>query len=505
MKFWRKSPETLAAIIALAMFVTLLPGISGCSVNNSSFSRVLDTIQYGGSYPLSEGAEFEARRFDTVVARYANAVETSQLNHFRDVYRRVRHNYVQELGDAVLIDAAIDGVTSFEFEGEQGTIASRTVVEVGLDAMMASLDPHSSYMNSEEFNESMISTRGQFGGLGIEITLKDEIVMVVAPIESTPAERAGILAGDLITHVDGEDIRGKGMIYAVSLMRGEPGSDIVVTIQRGDLDPFDIELERTIIKVRAVRWHIEDDIGYVRVTRFSERVEPGIVKAMNDIHAQLGNKLSGIVLDLRNNPGGLLDQSLILADAFLENGKIVSIKGRNGANERSHSASPGDMASGLPMVVLINGGSASASEIVAGALQGHGRATIMGTRSFGKGSVQTITPLPLEGALRLTTSLYYAPSGRVIQAYGIIPDIVLKADTKEAKEEIRREADLPHSLLGSNEVTRNNAPVVLSQTCANELDIEDENTDIELACALKFLRSGSSAEFLSSVSIQPNS
>jgi len=285
MKFWRKSPETLAAIIALAMFVTLLPGISGCSVNNSSFSRVLDTIQYGGSYPLSEGAEFEARRFDMVVARYANAVKTSQLNHFRDVYRRVRHNYVQELGDAVLIDAAIDGVTSFEFEGEQGTIASRTVVEMGLDAMMASLDPHSSYMNSEEFNENMISTRGQFGGLGIEITLKDEIVMVVAPIESTPAERAGILAGDLITHVDGEDIRGKGMIYAVSLMRGEPGSDIVVTIQRGDLDPFDIELERTIIKVRAVRWHIEDDIGYVRVTRFSERVEPGIVKAMNDIHA----------------------------------------------------------------------------------------------------------------------------------------------------------------------------------------------------------------------------
>ena len=322
---WRKSPETLAAIIALAMFVSLLPGLSGCSLNDGTFSRVIDTLQYGGSYPLSEEAEIEAERFDAVVSQYASLQNNVQLKHFRDVFRRVRHNYVNELNDAALVDSAIQGIMEFEFEGELGTLSGQEVVEAGLDSMLVSLDPHSSYMNQKEFAESQISTRGQFGGLGIEITLDNEIIKVVSPIEGTPADRAGILAGDLITHVDGDDIRGKGLHHAVDRMRGEPGSFVVVTIERAGIPPFDVALERAIIKVQAVRWHLEGDIGYVRVTRFSERVEPGIVQAMNNIHAKLGNRLSGIVLDLRNNPGGLLDQSLILADAFLEDGKKLTV------------------------------------------------------------------------------------------------------------------------------------------------------------------------------------
>ncbi len=508
MSGWRKSPETLVALIGVALFISLLPGLSGCSLNDGSIGRVVDTLQYGTSYPLSAEAESEVARFDAVVDDYTQLNNKSQLKHFRDVYRRIRHNYVHPVDDGLLINAAIEGVTEFKFEGVPGSLTPHEVVEVGLDNMMAALDPHSSYMNADEFNESMISTSGQFGGLGIEITLEDEIIKVVSPITDTPAERAGILPGDLITHVNGEDIRNKGLHYAVSLMRGEPGSNVLITIQRDNLAPFDVSIERAIIKVRSVRWHMEGDIGYVRVTRFSERVEMGIVKAMNDIHAKSGNKLSGIVLDLRNNPGGLLDQSIILADAFLERGTIVSIKGRTTSDYREYSASPGDMASGLPMVVLINGGSASASEIVAGALQDHGRATIMGRRSFGKGSVQTITPLPIEGALRLTTSLYYAPSGQVIQARGILPDISLRLEDIPDAVDITREADLPHSLDGAQSSIHNNAPLVESKTCNAELqatEIKTDEIDTELACALLFLRSGSQSTFLYSVSIIPQS
>jgi carboxyl-terminal processing protease len=298
-----------------------------------------------------------------------------------------------------------------------------------------------------------------------------------------------------------------GLGYAVNQLRGEPGDPIMITIIReGIVQPFDVSIVRAIINVRSVRWRLEGDIGYIRLNRFTEQVEPGIVDAMNSLDKALGSKLAGIVLDLRNNPGGLLDQSIILADVFLNDGQIVSIKSRGENNQRSYDASPGDMASGLPMVVLINGGSASASEIVAAALQDHGRATVMGTESFGKGSVQTISPLPVEGALRLTTALYYAPSGRLIQAAGIRPDIVLKpVETETEQKEITREADLPHSLSGalSAATTFNDAvgPVIDAAKCQPISGMEDP----ELACALSFLHSASSAAFLSSVGAQPPS
>ncbi|MBT3558836.1 MAG: S41 family peptidase [Rhodospirillales bacterium] len=480
------------------MLVSLLPGVSGCVLENRTFNSVLDTLGVGGAYPLSESAGQELQRFDAVYARYISHADDKQLRHFSDTFRRVRVNYVEPLEDKALIDAAIAGVEALE--GDLASFEPRDVVEAGLDGMMASLDPHSSYMNPREFTESQVSTRGQFGGLGIEIIQENDTVKVVSPIEDTPAFAAGLQAGDLITHVNGEDIRGKGISYAVNLLRGDPGTAVTITIERADVTSFNVNIVRAIIKVRSVKWRLEGDIGYIRVTRFTERVESGIVNAMNDIRSQLGVRLAGIVLDLRNNPGGLLDQSLILSDAFLEDGRIVSIRYREGDGmDRHHSASPGDMAAGLPMAVLINGGSASASEIVAGALQDHGRATILGERSFGKGSVQTISPLPVEGALRLTIARYYAPSGRVIQARGITPDIVLLHDPEEG--EFTREVDLPHSLGNSQEMQDRDVPAIASKSC----DGDAENEDPDLVCALMFLHSESSAEFLSSVGIPPQS
>ncbi len=502
MKRWPRTPETLAAFIAVAMMLALLSGLSGCASGDTPLGRVLDSIGSGVAYPLSPEAEQELERFDTAYYQIAGSGDDQgQLRHFRDAFRRIRLNYVQPVDDRSLVNAAIDGVTASDLTVSD--VTPRAVVERGLDAMLASLDPHSSYLNPKEFQETQVSTKGQFGGLGIEITLENETVKVVAPIEETPAALAGMSAGDLITHVDGEDIRGKGLAYAVNLLRGDPGDPVVITVVReGVVGSFDVSITRAIIKVRSVRWRLEGDIGYIRVNRFTERVEPGIVEAMNALRDALGGEMAGLVLDLRNNPGGLLDQSIILADAFLDDGRIVSIKSREDDNQRSHNASPGDMASGLPMVVLINGGSASASEIVAGALQDHGRATVMGTQSFGKGSVQTISPLPVEGALRLTTALYYAPSGRVIQAEGILPDIVLKREkTGTEQGDITREADLPHSLSGAGTLTGADGPVIDAARCQPVSDLEDP----ELACALGFLHSASSAAFLSSVGAQPPS
>ncbi len=500
MKRLPRTPETLAAFIAAAVMLTLLPGLSACSSGNSPIGQVLDSISSGVAYPLSAEAEHELERFDAAYYQVAGAGDDQgQLRHFRDAFRRVRLNYVEPLDDRILIDAAIEGVSNVEISGSE--LTPRDVVEYGLDAMLASLDPHSSYLNPREFEETQVSTSGQFGGLGIEITLENEAVKVVAPIEDTPAARAGIMAGDLITHVDGEDIRGKGLGYAVNLLRGDPGDPVVITIVREqEPQPFDLSITRAVIKVRSVKWRREGDIGYIRVNRFTERVEPGIVDAMNALHKELGEELSGIVLDLRNNPGGLLDQSIILADAFLDDGRIVAIKSRGDSNERYHNASPGDMASGLPIVVLINGGSASASEIVAGALQDHGRAIVMGAKSFGKGSVQTITPLPVEGALRLTTALYYSPSGKVIQAAGIQPDIVL-VKKESNQDDIMRESDLPLALNGSGVAMEMNGPVIDASKCLSDEDMDDP----ELACALGFLHSASTSAFISSLGYQPPS
>ncbi|MEQ8666260.1 MAG: S41 family peptidase [Rhodospirillales bacterium] len=483
----------------------VVPGIVACAADQGLQS--LSSVVSGGAFPIPPSAQREVTRFEEVYRTYSTNPAAQPFEHFNDAFRRVRVTYVEPIDDAVLIDAAIAGVE--ELEGEIGSFDPSLVVEAGLSNMLASLDPHSSYLNAEEFRESRVSTSGQFGGLGIEITLENDLVKVVAPIEGTPAEAAGLAPGDTITHVDGADIRGKGLINAVNRMRGEPGSLVVITVVRGSSDAFDVKIIRDTIRVRSVRWRTEGNVGYIRVTRFTERVEPGIVRAMNELRAELGNDLSGIVLDLRNNPGGLLDQSLILADSFLEEGRIVSIKGRGGIGDRVHSASPGDMASGLPLVVLINGGAASASEIVAGALQENHRATVMGRRSFGKGSVQTITPLPIEGALRLTTARYYSPDGHSIQGNGVYPDVILALPTDAEAQPSTREADLPNALATTEAAWRQNVPVVDANRCrqagTDAILTTSGEPDLELTCAVRFLESKSVPAFVAAVGELPQS
>ena len=333
-----------------------------------------------------------------------NSAETyKQLNLFGEVFERVRSEYVDDVSDNSLVESAING-------------------------MLTSLDPHSNYLNTKNFNDMKVQTRGEFGGLGIEVAMENGLVKVVSPIDDTPAARAGLKPGDLITHLDGEPVQGMTLPEAVEKMRGPVSSEIKLTIRREGRDPFDVKLTRATIKIQSVRSHLEgDNIGYIRVTTFNEQTDTGLNNAMKNLKQQAGNKLVGVVLDLRNNPGGLLDQAVAVSDAFLEKGEIVSTRGRRGEDAQRYNARAGDIAGGLPVAVLINGGSASASEIVAGALQDHHRAILLGTRSFGKGSVQTIIPLPGHGAMRLTTARYYTPSGRSIQAKGIDPDIVVDA------------------------------------------------------------------------------
>ena len=343
------------------------------------------------------GANAEAAASDTY----------KQLNLFGDVFERVRADYVSKPSDSKLIETAING-------------------------MLAGLDPHSSYMNAKSFSDMQVQTRGEFGGLGIEVTMQDGLIKVVAPIDDTPAAKAGVLANDLITELNGEQVQGLTLNQAVEKMRGPVGSDIKLTILRKGADkPLHIDLKRAIIHVRSARWHVEGgDIGYIRLTQFNEQTTPGLKKAIADIQKKVPeDKLKGYILDLRNNPGGLLDQAISVVDAFVNKGEIVSTRGRNPEETQRFDARAGDLTHGKPLIVLINGGSASASEIVSGALQDLRRATLIGTRSFGKGSVQTIIPLGAgNGALRLTTARYYTPSGRSIQAKGIEPDVVVVQD-----------------------------------------------------------------------------
>ena len=365
----------------------------------------------------------------------ADAAESSKnspdtyrlLNLFGDVFERVRADYVEEADDQELIEAAITG-------------------------MLTSLDPHSSYLNAKSFREMQVQTRGEFGGLGIEVTMESGLVKVVSPIDDTPAFRAGIEPGDLVSHLDGEPVLGLTLAEAVEKMRGRVGTDIRLTIRRAGRPPFDVTITRAIIKIRSVRSRLEGKIGYLRVTSFNEQAEKGVKKVMAKFQEEVGDELQGIVLDLRNNPGGLLDQAVAVADAFLDKGEIVSTRSRRAEDTQRFNARPGDLAEGVPMVVLINGGSASASEIVAGALQDHHRALVLGTKSFGKGSVQTIIPLSGHGAMRLTTARYFTPSGRSIQAVGIEPDIVVEQARIEKVEQParRREADLRGALDNGN-------------------------------------------------------
>jgi carboxyl-terminal processing protease len=348
-------------------------------------------------------------------ASASNSEIYRQLDLFGEVLERVRSDYVEKPDDSKLIEAAING-------------------------MLSSLDPHSAYLNPKHFRDMQVQTRGEFGGLGIEVTMENGVVKVVSPIEDTPAAKAGIMSGDLITALDKEQIQGLTLQEAVEKMRGPVNSPITLTIVRkGVEDPFDVKVVRDVIHINPVKYNAEgDDVGYIRITTFNEQTSANLQKAIEDLKKQLGPKLKGYVIDLRNNPGGLLDQAISVSDDFLDQGAIVLTRGRNLEETQRSNARPGDLTDGKQLILLVNGGSASASEIVAGALQDHHRATILGTRSFGKGSVQTIIPLGSNGALRLTTARYYTPSGRSIQAKGIEPDVVVE---EELPDDLKKKAD----------------------------------------------------------------
>jgi carboxyl-terminal processing protease len=372
-----------------------------------------------------------------------------QLNLFGDVFERVRSSYVEEVGDKQLIESAING-------------------------MLSSLDPHSSYLDADNFEDMQVQTKGEFGGLGIEVTMENGVVKVVSPIDDTPAARAGIMPGDYITHIDGEPVVGLNLSDAVDKMRGPVDSEVELTVVRGKDEPFQVKLKRAVIKIQSVRSRLEGDIAYVRITSFSEQTDLGLRTAVETLKKQADGKLAGLILDLRNNPGGLLDQAIAVSDDFIQQGEIVSTRGRDPKAGQRFNAEPGDITNGLPMVVLINSGSASASEIVAGALQDHHRAILLGTTSFGKGSVQTIIPLPGHGAIRLTTARYYTPSGRSIQGSGIVPDIeVRQAKIEVIEEGERHEADLPGALNNDTVAPNEEAAPENSETPAEKPDGAD--------------------------------
>ena len=394
-------------------------------------------------------------------AKAAAADTYRQLNLFGDVFERVRADYVERPDDGKLIETAING-------------------------MLAGLDPHSSYMDAKSFRDMQVQTRGEFGGLGIEVTMEDGLIKVVAPIDDTPAAKAGVMANDIITRLDDEQVQGLTLNQAVEKMRGPVNTKIKLTITRKGQDkPIEVSITRYVIRVRSVRSQVEgEDIGYIRLTQFNEQTAEGLKKAISDISAKISeDKLKGYVLDLRNNPGGLLDQAISVSDAFLPKGEIVSTRGRNAEETQRFNARAGDLTKNKPLIVLINGGSASASEIVAGALQDHRRAAVIGTRSFGKGSVQTIIPLGSgNGALRLTTARYFTPSGRSIQAKGISPDIEVLQDVPDelkAKTDTKGEASLRGHLKGDEGK---------EQTGSQSYIPPDAKNDKALNMALELLR-----------------
>lgn len=384
-----------------------------------------------------------------------------QLNMFGEVYERVRREYVEEVSDKELIEAAIEG-------------------------MLQSLDPHSSFMNSDSFKDMQVQTKGEFGGLGIEVSMEDGFVKVVSPIDDTPAFKAGVQAGDFIIEIDGESVYGMTLGDAVDKMRGKINTEITIKISRGDQEPFDIKIIRDKIKVQSVRARREGNAAYLRITSFNEKTESGLLKNMKILKKEIGKDITGVILDLRNNPGGLLNQAVAVSDAFLNRGEIVSTRGRKKRGQQKFNATAGDISNGLPVIILINGGSASASEIVAGALQDHKRAIILGTTSFGKGSVQTIIPVQKNSAMRLTTARYYTPSGNSIQAKGIIPDIIVKQAKIEELEPFsnRKESDLKGHLSNPDE-TNKNLEEIINKT--NESKVEDKKFDYQLNRAIDLL------------------
>lgn len=398
-----------------------------------------------------------------------------QLDLFGDIFERIRAQYVEEVEDSELIEAAING-------------------------MLTSLDPHSSYLSASDFEDMRTQTSGEFGGLGIEVTQEEGYVKVVTPMDDTPADKAGMEAGDFITAVDGESILGLNLEQAVELMRGPVGSEIILTVVREGADePFDVSIIRDTIKLTAVRARTEGDSVVLRVSTFNRQTYPNLEAGLKKQIEELGgdDNVNGIVLDLRNNPGGLLNQAIAVSDAFLDQGEIVSTRGRNPRDSERYNATQGDLSNGKPIVVLINGGSASASEIVAGALQDHGRAVVIGEKSFGKGSVQTVVPVRGDGAMRLTTSRYYTPSGRSIQALGVAPDIIVEqprrnpnaevAEEEETNRPSRSEADLRGSL-SNDDISEAEREIIAAEQEKAEKAAELREEDYQLAYALDILK-----------------
>ena len=419
---------------------------------------------------LAAGAVFGALATGAVAqfggAATAAATDTyRQLNLFGDVFERIRSDYVEEPDEGKLVEAAING-------------------------MLSSLDPHSSYLNAKDYQDMQVQTRGEFFGLGIEVTMENELIKVISPIDDTPADKAGILAGDIISQLDGEEVRGLTLREAVEKMRGPANSSIVLTVLReGEAKPLKITVVRDVIRVQSVKSRVEGDVGYIRIASFSEQTMEGLEKAIDKITAEVpAMDLKGFVLDLRGNPGGLLDQAVLVSDAFLDKGEVVSTRGRRADEVQRFSARAGDLADGKPVIVLLNGGSASASEIVAGALQDHRRATLVGTKSFGKGSVQTIIPIGRAGAIRLTTARYYTPSGRSIQAKGIEPDIEVLPELPKDLEDFSAvtEAELRGHLLGEGEKTEPGAtpePATTEQDATPPAATDQEKEGISGALA----------------------
>lgn len=491
-----KSVRAIVLLAALAVAAAgFSPVLNGCAGSLESGQRY---AQAGTSdaHRWSEGASGdELGRFNAVFTTYASDPgNTRQLKHFRDAFKRIRAAYVDELPEQRLIDSAIEGVRAKN--PAPGSMSAASLVEAALDAMTASLDPHSAYLNPEELRESEMVTSGEFGGLGIQVTQEEGRIKVISPIEGTPADRAGLKPGDIITAIDGKPLEGMSLRDAVNAMRGEPGSRIKLGIEREKDPPFDVMITRAVITIEPLRWRLEGNIGYLRIVSFNEKVADGVETAIAEMKRNTNGKLQGLVIDLRNNPGGLLDQSLAVSDEFLESGTIVSIRGRELGSDRTFRAERGDLVEGLPIVVLINAGSASASEIVAGALQDHQRATVIGTRSFGKGSVQTVMRLPVEGALKLTTALYYTPSGEAIQARGVVPDVTLTGadDGSDPAHEI----DLPGALPAQGEAKHNSQGAVDVNACP----AIGQTADRELGCAINLLRAGSADNFLASLGLK---
>ncbi|MDC0550580.1 S41 family peptidase [Amylibacter sp.] len=420
------------------------------------------------------GALITTQFTEPLIAQETKRVKSTyeNLDLFGDIFERIRSSYVEEIDEEKLIESAISG-------------------------MLSSLDPHSSYMAPEDFSTMQVQTRGEFGGLGIEVTQENGFIKVVSPIDDTPAANAGIEAGDFITKVDGESTLGKTLDEAVDKMRGPVGSEIIITVVREGVDePFDVSIIRDTIEIKAVKARTEGKTIVLRVSSFTSKTYPNLKDSLEkEIKAAGGlENVNGVVVDLRNNPGGLLNQAIRVSDAFLESGEIVSTRGRAAGDAERYNATPGDLTNGKPVVVLINGGSASASEIVAGALQDHHRAIIVGTKSFGKGSVQTIIPLSSDGAaMRLTTARYYTPSGRSIQSLGVSPDILVKqrvrSDEDSAKDQNfqRFEADLENSL-SNDSLTDDERNFLENERKQQEETAKMRNDDYQLSYALDVLK-----------------